>query len=81
MDDKEHPNQVNAQVLNAILDTVKDRAIVASRDIYDERGTKLLAQHRPLTPLLHERLLALQLKVPLEASLRFEEAPDKGQLR
>jgi HD-GYP domain-containing protein (c-di-GMP phosphodiesterase class II) len=81
VDDKEHPNQVNAQVLNAILDTVKDRAIVASRDIYDERGTKLLAQHRPLTPLLHQRLLALQLKVPLEASLRFEEAPDKGQLR
>ena len=81
MDDKEHPNQVNAHVLNAILDTVKDRAIVASRDIYDERGIKLLAQHRPITPVLHQRLLALQLKAPLETSLRFEAAPDKAQLR
>ena len=81
MDDKEHPNQVNAHVLNAILDTAKDRAIVASRDIYDERGIKLLAQHSPITPVLQQRLLALQLKFPLETSLRFEAAPDKGQLR
>lgn len=81
MDDKEHPNQVNAHVLNAILDTAQDRAIVASRDIYDERGIKLLAQHMPITPVLQQRLLALQLKHPLETSLRFEAAPDKGQLR
>lgn len=81
MDDTEHPNQVNAHVLNAILDTVRDRAIVASRDIHDERGIKLLAQHRPMTPALQQRLLSLQLKHPLETSLRFEAAPDKGQLR
>ena len=81
MDDKEKPNQVHAQVLNAFLDTVQDRAIVASRDIYDERGIKLLAQHMPITPALQQRLLSLQLKHPLETSLRFEAAPDKGQLR
>lgn len=81
MDDTAQPNQVNAQVLNAILDTVRDRAVVASRDIHDERGIKLLAQHTPITPVLQQRLLSLQLRHPLESSLRFEAAPDKGQLR
>ncbi len=78
MDDTAQPNQVNAQVLNAILDTVRDRAVVASRDIHDERGIKLLAQHTPITPVLQQRLLSLQLRHPLESSLRFEAAPDKG---
>lgn len=68
-------------MLNAILDTAKGRAIVASRDIYDERGIKLLAQHMPITPVLQERLLSLQLRHPLETCLRFEAPPDKGMLR
>ena len=81
MDDKEHLNQVNAHVLNAILDAVQDRAVVASRDIYDERGVKLLAQNMPMTEVLQQRLLERRLKVPLEASLRFEAGVDKNQLR
>lgn len=64
-----------------MLDTVQDRAIVASRDIYDERGIKLLAAHMPINPVLQQRLLSIQLRHPLETSLRFEAAPDKGQLR
>ena len=81
VDDKEHLNQVNAHVLNAILDAGQDRAIVASRDIYDERGVKLLAQNKQITHVLQQRLLERRLKVPLEASLRFEVGVDKIQLR
>ena len=81
MEDKEHLNQVNVHVLNAILEAARDRAVLASRDIYDENGMKLLAQGRPMTPALQQRLLERRLKVPLEASLRFEAGLDKTQLR
>jgi len=81
VDDKEQLNQVNAHVLNAILDAAKDRAVVALRDIYDERGIKLLAQGLPITPVLQQRLLAIQLRQPLETSLRFEAGLDKNRLR
>jgi len=81
VEDKEHLNQVNAHVLHAILDAAQDRAIVASRDIYDENGVKLLAHSMPLTGVLQQRLLERRLRVPLEASLRFEAGLDKNQLR
>ena len=50
MEDKEHLNQVNVHVLNAILEAAQDRAVLASRDIHDESGMKLLAQGKPMTP-------------------------------
>ena len=81
VDDKEHLNQVNTHVLNAILDAAKDRVIVASRDIHDERGIKLLAHHMPITPVLQQRLLSIPLRYPLETSLRFEAGLDKNLLR
>ncbi|MBL8336959.1 MAG: HD domain-containing phosphohydrolase [Rhodoferax sp.] len=81
MDDKQPLNHVNTHVLNAILDAAQGRAIVASRDIFDERGIKLLAHHMPITPVLQQRLLSMPLKHPLETSLRFEAGPDKNQLR
>ena len=81
MEDNDKLNQVNTHVLNAILDAAQDRAIVASRDIYDERGVKLLAQNMPITQVLQHRLLERRLRVPLEASLRFEAGFDKNQLR
>lgn len=81
MEERDKLNQVNTHVLNAILDAAQDRAVVAARDIYDERGFKLLAQSMPITPALQQRLLELRLKVPLEASLRFESGIDRQQLR
>ncbi len=81
MEDKEHLNQVNLHVLNAILEAARGRAVLASRDIYDDNGMKLLAQGKPMAPALQERLLERRLKLPLETSLRFESGLDKVQLR
>ena len=81
VDDQERLNQANTHVVKAILDAAQDRAIVASRDIYDERGIKLLAHNMPITPVLQQRLLGLRLKQPLETSLRFEAGLDKNRLR
>ena len=81
MEDKEHLNQVNVHVLNAILEAARGRAVLASRDIYDDNGMKLLAQGKPMAPALQERLLERRLKLPLETSLRFESGLDKVQLR
>jgi hypothetical protein len=74
-------NEVNAYVLKAILDAGQERVVVASRDIFDDHGTKLLAQHKPLTSVLQQRLLERRLRAPLESSLRFESGLDKTQLR
>lgn len=78
---KDPLNQVNVHVLNAILDAGRERVVVASRDIYDERGIKLLARDSEITAALQQRLLERRLREPLEKSLRFESGLDKAQLR
>ena len=74
-------NEVNVHVLKAILDAGQQHAVVASRDIFDDQGLKLLAQNRQLTSALQQRLLERKLRMPLESSLRFEAGLDKTQLR
>lgn len=81
MEDSGPLNQVNAYLLKAILDAGQERVVLASRDIFDDHGVKLLAQHQPLTSVLQQRLLERRLRVPLESSLRFESGLDKTQLR
>lgn len=74
-------NKVNVNMLKAILDAGQERVVVASRDIFDDHGVKLLAQHKQLTSVLQQRLLERRLRAPLESSLRFEAGLDKTQLR
>ncbi len=81
MENKDPLNDVNAHVLNAILDAGQERTVLALRDIFDERGVKLLAQNMQLTHGLQQRLLERRLRQPLESSLRFESGLDKVQLR
>ncbi|MEO8858320.1 MAG: HD domain-containing phosphohydrolase [Burkholderiaceae bacterium] len=81
MENNEHLNVVNFHVLKAILDAGQERVVLASRDIFDERGVKLLARDRQLPQALQERLLERKLRAPLEASLRFEAGLDRAQLR
>ena len=81
MQDSGALNEVNVFVLKAILDAGEERVVVASRDIFDDHGVKLLAQHKQLTSALQQRLLERRLRVPLESSLRFEAGLDKTQLR
>jgi hypothetical protein len=63
----------NPHALEAIV-TAGDRCeIVASQDIYDDRGQKLWAQGQPVSRSLQERLLERKLKQPLEACLQARD--------
>ena len=74
-------NEVNAQMLKTVLCADNEHSVLASRDIFDQRGIKLLARDKPVTEVVRERLLGCRLRVPLEASLRFEAGIDRARLR
>ncbi|MDO9314671.1 MAG: HD domain-containing protein [Burkholderiaceae bacterium] len=63
----------NPHALSCIVEASATRRIVASQDIFDDRGTKLWARDQPVSPSLHERLLQRKLRHPLEACLRAED--------
>lgn len=73
-------NIANPHALARIVDASTSRRIVASQDIFDERGTKLWARNQPISHSLHERLLERKLKQPLEACLRAEDGVTTVQL-
>lgn len=59
----------NPHALNTIIQASEKRSIVASEDIFDERGVKLLARGQPVSASLQQRLLERKLKQPLETTL------------
>jgi hypothetical protein len=71
--DRSFFEQANPHCVDSLLRTTKNKAIVASEDIFDVRGIKLLARSKPITVSLQERLLACRLKKPLELCLRVED--------
>lgn len=71
---------VNPHALNAILEAGEARVLVASEDIYDERGTKLWARDRQISRELRQRLLERKLRQPLESSLKFADGLDSREL-
>ncbi len=70
--DRSFFEQANPHCVDSLLRTTKSKVIVASEDIFDTRGIKLLARSKPITVSLQERLLACRLKKPLELCLRVE---------
>jgi len=60
---------VNEHLLDNVMKLAESTEVTASEDIYDARGTKLLAKGAGITPALTERLLRHKLRKPLEASL------------
>ncbi len=66
-------DQANPHALAAIVNASASCSIVASEDIFDERGTKLWAKNQPISYALQQRLLERRLKQPLEACLRAED--------
>lgn len=60
---------VNEHLLDNVMKLAESTEVTASEDIYDARGTKLLAKGAGITPALKERLLRHKLRKPLEASL------------
>lgn len=70
----------NAHAVAAFVRAGESCAIVASRDIVDERGVKLLARHQPLPADLPQRLAQRKLKQPIEACLLAHEGVTARQL-
>ena len=60
---------VNTHLLDNVMKLTASTEVTALEDIYDARGTKLLAKGAGITPGLKERLLRHKLRKPLEASL------------
>ena len=66
------PNVVNPHYLQNVMDLAKTHEVVASDDIYDARGAKLLAKGTRITDSVQERLIRFKLNKPLESSLSVE---------
>ncbi len=62
-------NDVNKHYLNKVMDLAEDRDVEASEDIFDARGTKLVAKGARITRNLQERLILHKLHKPLESSI------------
>jgi hypothetical protein len=74
-------NSTNPQALNAIVKASEQFAIVASQDIVDSTGTKLLARGQPVSQALTQRLLERKLAQPLESSLSAADGVTLATLR
>jgi hypothetical protein len=74
-------NNANPHALNTIIQASEKRSIVASEDIFDERGVKLLARGQPISASLQQRLLERKLKAPLESNLAVADGVTPQQLR
>ncbi|WP_263770941.1 HD-GYP domain-containing protein [Propionivibrio soli] len=63
---------VNPHCLHNIVRLSDDMEVMASSDIYDERGTKLWAKGAAVSRSLQEKMLLRRLQKPLELSLDVE---------
>lgn len=59
--------------MSRMVEASESCTILASEDIYDERGVKLLAKDQRVSRSLQERLLERKLRVPIESCLRAED--------
>jgi len=77
----DEPTNANPHALETIVRAGEKRSIVASEDIFDERGTKLLARGQPISAALQQRLLERKLKAPLEANLEVADGITAKELK
>ena len=63
----------NPHALATILEASQTRSIIASRDIFDNSGTKLWARDQPVSSALQRKLLDRKLRNPLESCLMAED--------
>lgn len=64
---------VNQHYLDNVLKLSETKRVAAAEDIFDARGTKLLAKGASIAPDLQERLIRHKLRKPLEASLNVAD--------
>lgn len=60
---------VNKHYLEKVIDLAEQMPVVATEDIYDARGNKLLAKGAQVSRVLQEKLILHKLTKPIEASL------------
>lgn len=71
---------VNEHCLNRIVRLSETREVVASEDIFDASGMKLLAKGKRVSAELQNRLLQRKLARPLEIALTVESAVSLGDV-
>ena len=71
----------NPEALNAIVKAGEKYSIVASQDIIDTNGMKLLARGQPVSQALTQRLLERKLAQPLESCLNADDGVTLFTLR
>ncbi|UVW28443.1 HD-GYP domain-containing protein [Massilia sp. H6] len=71
---------VNEHYLSKVLTLSEEVGVNATEDIYDTRGTKLLAKGASVSRQLQERLIVHRLSKPLESCIAVEDAVDGNRL-
>ncbi|MBQ5948099.1 HD-GYP domain-containing protein [Massilia sp. ST3] len=67
---------VNKHYLEKVIELAEQLPVVATEDIYDARGNKLLAKGAKVSRVLQEKLILHKLTKPIEASLRVTGGVD-----
>lgn len=71
---------VNQHYLNKVVSLSEVMPVVATEDIYDSHGTKLLAKGAVVSHRLQEKLILHKLRKPLETSLVVQGGVDSNSL-
>ncbi|MDA8095690.1 MAG: HD domain-containing protein [Betaproteobacteria bacterium] len=71
---------VNPYYLQNVMELTKTHAVVASEDVYDAHGVKLIAQGTLVDNSMQERLVRFKLRQPLERVLTIAGGFDKEAL-
>lgn len=72
--------QPNAHYVRNVENLARTHEVVACEDVFDARGTKLVAKGARVDQTLHERLLRFKLSQPLEASLSVNDGLTPAKL-
>jgi hypothetical protein len=70
--EKDDLNVVNPHYLQNVMDLAKTHEVIASEDIYDAKGVKLVSKGTRVNDSMQERLVRFKLRKPLENSLSVE---------
>lgn len=73
-------SQPNVHYVRNVEHLARTHEVVASEDVYDSRGTKLVAKGARIDHTLHERLLRFKLSQPLETSLIVKDGTTPAKL-
>lgn len=67
---------VNQHYLDKVMSLAEEMPVIATEDIYDMRGNKLLAKGSTVNRRLQEKLIVHKLTKPIESSLCIEDGVD-----